>query len=182
MNTSGSKIENIVNSIFIGVQSWLGYSKPISVSISSNIIITGIIVIITVLASAFWSAQLAEKDKRKRIFHFLGGFLIPWLYPILIYSSFAPTQKNISNSNPAEPEKKQTKDKIKVKLFTRSSINEDEDLLGPFIFILANNRTLEVKQIIEVKDTLIIVETLALSGENQKIRIPYPQIISYSKL
>jgi hypothetical protein len=188
MNIIEVKLNAILNHLFANIQYSFGYTQPVSVSISLIIIIIGIIIIVIVLASAFWSAQLAEKERKKRFFHFLGGLIIPWLYPLFIYKKansctlkIIISSKQHVNSNAMEPEEKMSEDETKAKLFAKIATDENGVSQGPFIFSLIDNTTLKVQQIIDVQDNLIVVNTITTSGENKKIRIPYSYIKSYSK-
>jgi hypothetical protein len=181
MNLIELKINEIVNSLFTSVLAWFGYTCPISVSISLGVILIGIIIITTVLASAFWSAQLAEENRKKRLIHFWGGLFIPWLYPFFIYKSIICFDKHTANTKTAEPTEKITESETKAKFFAKLATDENGTPQGPFIFYLTDNSTIKVKLITEVKDNLIIVDAVTPAGKSQKLRIPYSQIKSYSK-
>jgi len=139
-----------------------------------------VIIIITVLASAFWSAQHAEKDRKKRLVDFLGGLFIPWLYPLFIYRSTISSKKNTIDTNTSKMKEELTDDEKKANLFAKIAINEEGTPQGPFNFNLTDNSTIKVKHITAVKNNLIIVDAITPSGKIKKIRIPYSQIKSYS--
>ena len=181
MNLIELKINEILSSLFTNVLSWFGYTHQVSASVSLSVILIGIIIITIVLGSAFWSAELAEKDRQSRLAHFCGGLFIPWLYPLLIYKTTTSSDKNTTVTNTKEPVEKITENETKAKLFAQLATDENGTPQGPFIFYLIDDGTVKAEKIIEVKGDLIIVKVVNHSGESQKLRILYSKIKSYSK-
>ena len=182
MNIIEAKLNEIVNSLFADVISWFGYNQPISVTVSLTVIITGIIIILIVFASAFWSAQLAEMDRKKRFTHFLVGLFIPWMYPLIIYKAINTSSKSVDDTIIVEQKEEMTENEKIAKLFAKIAIDENGEPQGPFIFNLTDNTALKVNLITEVKDSLIVVEAITSEGERQKLRVPFSYIKSYSKI
>ncbi|HBM15317.1 MAG TPA: hypothetical protein DD381_03080 [Lentisphaeria bacterium] len=135
------------------------------------------------LASAFYSASLAEKYiKKLRFPYFIFGLFLPWVFPILIrnkiITSFSKERRE--NSKTSNFLANQEKTSYLYKLFKNIAKNDDGSFNGPFVFELTDNSMLNVKKISDVKKDILVLDVVVDSGNIRTLRIPYSSIKTFS--
>lgn len=82
--------------------SLIASARELGISPGLGALIFLLILALAVMGSAFWAAAVAEDKGRDRILHFLGGLVLPYLYPALLIQRLKP---RIIGMESAEAEK-----------------------------------------------------------------------------
>jgi len=157
-------------------------------SISIKILILDVIIILFITFSAFWSAALAERDRRNRLLHFIIGAIIIILYPLIIYrvmTSSKKTKVKILSTKEELAELNKISHNVKLskaKIFEKIIIDDSGKRTGPFQFIMKDGTTFKVLQVTDMKDNIAHVDMIISDAKIKKIRVPFLNIKKYSLL
>lgn len=153
------------------------------------ICLLGSFFVLVLIASAAFSASIAESRIRNRNFHFLLGFLLPVLYPA---AAFALMKRRRFKSE-EEEEESEFKSSTKVaedaqdtglrdfdNLFNHDYFKEmmfdnNGSLRGPFQMRI-DDVDLRVERISDVLPKVVVIETINADGNQQTMRLPFERI------
>lgn len=185
--------------------------SPVLDAVSSDIgrVMTFSVVVLIVLGSAAMASSVAESRLRGRDFHFILGFLIPVVYPALIFCVL-PKRKYSRKQEEERKEEHQREGPPPVEGPKLAAVDAEEDedspldemgasrkynqayfknLLfddsgnsrGPFL-LLVDGVELRAERILDVMPQMVVLETINADGKQQTIRIPYQRIGSCREL
>lgn len=155
----------------------------LDVGLLIQLILIGLILLI----SASYSSTFAEQRGHKHQRHFLLGFILPIIHPLLITFTMKSRAKEDTNSQslivaPLEeedliPEVDIALD-INDEFFKQFPTNDEGLRIGPFIFETENGM-IQAQSILDIQDNLLVLETKnSNTGTPQRLRLPYEKIIS----
>jgi serine/threonine protein kinase len=169
-----SDLNNFLGSIIFFTQKNIIHNKDyfqITPGINFGFIVIGYLVILPFLLSGFWSGAKAQKNRKLFFFHFLGGIFLPFVYPIFIYGV---KNKKIMNRRTDEIGEKKT-----IKYFHKLSKKVKESC---FEFELYDDSKIYAERIIEVRESMLVLQVYSEGGDSRPLRIPYSSIKKYMKL
>ena len=169
-----------------------------------------IFIIAVWLASACFSASIAETRMRSLPLHFFGGLLLPIIYPVFIllklpvYDSTKRSLQDrkefeiISGAPPPVETAPPAMDDAPPALVDSDMLNKPKVIFdqvyfkqiavdmtgnyrGPFL-LTVNNEKLKAEKIIDSLLEVVLVEFLSADGKVQNMRIPYKNIESCTEL
>jgi len=151
------------------------------------------------LGSAFFAATVAELKNRSRLVHFIGGLLVPWIYPFVILfrlerKSDRPVEEEeeIPNETAAPNEAPEAKlgidgdddeeesphaERISQAFMKKISTDELGNSRGPFMFVFDDDKVLQVEKIVNALPEHVAVEIIE-KAQPRTLRFPYAKIKS----
>jgi eukaryotic-like serine/threonine-protein kinase len=170
------EVNKHLSSLITDVQTSIFKNKdyfPGTATLDFKIIVFELVIILLVLFSGFWASAKAQKNSKNCFIHFLGGILIPYIYPLFIYNIKG---KSIKNGDEDEiPEKKI------VKYFERLA-KKGKAKESCFEFELLDDSKIYAEHIIEVKSNMLVLQVYSETGDSKSLRIPYTRIKNFVKL
>ena len=138
---------------------------------------TDLLICLIILFSGLWSGAKAQKHHKKAIIHFIAGLLIPFIYPLIIFhiGGNDKSKSKPSSSTNNLPEKKL------VKYFSKFK-NAKKAANSCFEFELYNGTKIYAEYIIEVKQSLLVIQVYTDSGNSKVMRLPFSEIENFTKL
>lgn len=160
---------------------------------------------VLVFGSPFAAASIAETRGKNRLVHFVLGFMLPWVYPVVIFftmpkTSMVEEKKKDLDQEPQHAEEpnaipeshiKSVKDedqKLKPQepapaeinhlYFEKISSDETGKPLGPYNLILSDGRKVEISRIVNALPDLVVVEIIEGDNKKRTVRFPYSKIKS----
>jgi eukaryotic-like serine/threonine-protein kinase len=164
----GSLVSNVQFSVFKNKDYF-----PSTPTLDLKIIILEILIALIVLFSGFWASAKAQKNGKNCFVHFLGGILIPFIYPLFIYKIKSKKAKGINVDE--IPEKKI------VKYFEKLA-KKGKEIESCFEFELLDDSKIYAERIIEVKNNMLVLQVYSETGDSKALRIPYTRIKNFVKL
>ncbi len=163
-----------------------------------------LLVFTVMLGSGCWAASIALSRRHSGWLHFLLGFFLPVLYPVVILFAMnlkgeSKRRKHLAAKNrqkeeqeierqkmfelqgigPSEPEQAEVEEKVwNQRYFERLAITDTGTPAGPWNVVVAGHAFV-VLQILEAQESVVLVETGGREGGTQKLRIPYSKIESW---
>ena len=168
------EINKLIGSIISDTQLYILGNKnyfPNTPSIEIDIIIFELFIVLIILFSGFWAASKAQKNNKNSLIHFIGGILIPIIYPIFIYDM----KKKKKKCEKEIPEKKI------IKYFDKLA-QKGKEIESCFEFELLDDSKIYAERIIEVKSNMLVLQVYSETGDSKALRIPYTRIKNFIKL
>ncbi len=135
-----------------------------------------IVFVFLVLFSAFWGAEVAEKNKKNRLVYFLAAILIPFIFPFLM------KRFHFKNSNSKKVESSLLKiftmfdREYKMNLFKKISLKDSGKSNGPFLFELNDKSIINPFKIKEAFTDSVEVCLNTKDADVVTLQIPYSKI------
>ncbi len=169
--------------------------------------LTIILVILFLLGSACWAASIAASRRHPIWMHFVLGFVVPWIYPIIILFKMdiygeaerkRAEQEALQKKAEAEAEKQRIQEQLgkqvaleedesgiegkqwNQKYFDKIGRDEEGRNAGPWKAVISGNEII-VLEILETEPELVYVVFKDFKGAPKKMRIPYAKIESWNK-
>ena len=143
-------------------------------NITLNYLTWEVIAIILLLLSAFWAASKAQQNQKNCLLHFIGGLLVPYIYPLFIYRIDGYGIKQ-DNSGKEIPEKK-------IKTYFKKTADKYNEINSCFEFELYDDSKIYAEHVVEVKNNMLVLQIYTETGDSKIQRIPYSRIKNYTKL
>lgn len=165
-----------------------------------------LLVFTLMLGSGCWAASIALSRRHAGWLHFLLGFFLPVLYPVVILFAMdlqggsqrrkqleaerrQKEQQEIERQKmlelqgvkPSEPEQSGVAEQVwNQRYFERLAITDSGVPAGPWNVVVSGNAFV-VLQILDAQESVVLVETGGREGGTQKLRIPYSKIESWQE-
>ena len=170
------EMNKFLDSLITNIQTFIFKNKdyfPATPTLDLKFIIIELGIILLILFSGFWSSAKAQKNNRNSFIHFIGGILIPFIYPLFIY--------NIKNKNASNGTENEIPEKKIIKYFEKLA-KKGKEIESCFEFELLDDSKIYAERIIEVKSNMLVLQVYSEVGDSQQLRIPYSRIKNYTKL
>ena len=178
------------------------YTEFLSTNWLEVVIIFAILIIF--LGSGCISGSIAEERMRNIAGHFILGFIVPIIYPILIYMKLSvhskeeargrkvldfeqvegappvetPPPAMVENAPPALLDSRMLDKPVVVfdqAYFKKVAVDMSGNYRGPFL-LTVNGEKLKTERIIDSLPEVVLIEFLSADGKMQNMRIPYKNI------
>lgn len=204
LRTAWAILQKITEFIFSISQ--LGLEKLGAEQVEFNPLYGAVMLLVfgVLLGSGCWAASIALGRRHAGWLHFLLGFFLPGIYPIVILFAMnlkgeGQRRKRLKDDSqlkgrqeierqqmlelqglgsPSEEKVEEEKKVWNQRYFERIARDDAGELAGPWNVVVAGN-SFVVLQIIDAQESVVLVETTGREGGTQKLRLPYNKIESW---
>ncbi|MCF7791092.1 MAG: serine/threonine protein kinase [Victivallales bacterium] len=129
--------------------------------------------LLLMMFSGFWSGAKAQNNNKNIFLHFIGGLLLPFIYPLFIF--------NINNREEKNKDKIQIPEKKIIKFFKKAA-DKNKEVNLCFEFELYDGSRIYAERVAAVKNNMLVLQVYTETGDSKIRRIPYSGIKNCTKL